>query len=82
MKFIFFYADKRQSLYKLVLSLLMEVTRHVQSTHNGKLVIFLQYIKKKLLQPLLCSAKHLDILWGSSQVHCYTCSLSEHLEQI
>ena len=39
-------ADKRQSFYKLVLSFLVEV----QNTQNRKLVIFLQYIRKKLLQ--------------------------------
>ena len=33
----------------------MEVVRHVQSNQNKKLVIFLEYIKKKLLQLLLCS---------------------------
>ena len=48
----FWHADKHQSFYKLVLSFLMEVTRHVQNTQYGKLVVFLQYIKKKLLQLL------------------------------
>ena len=33
----------------------MEVARHVQSTQNRKLVMFLQYIKKKVLQLFLCS---------------------------
>ena len=34
----------------------MEVAaRHVQNTQNKKLVIFLQYVKKKVLQMLLCS---------------------------
>ena len=32
----------------------MEVARHVQSTLNKKLVKFLQYIEKKVLQLLLC----------------------------
>ena len=35
----FLHADKRQSFYKL--TFLMEVVRHVQSTQNMKLVIFL-----------------------------------------
>ena len=48
---LFLHADKRQSFYKLVLSFLVEVTRHVQ---NRKLVIFLQHIKKKVSQLLLC----------------------------
>ena len=34
---------------------LMEVARYVQSTQNRKLVIFLQYLKKKVLQPFLFS---------------------------
>ena len=43
----FLRANKHQSFYKLALSFLMEVAR--------KLVIFLQYSKKKVLQLLLCS---------------------------
>ena len=55
MKLIFLHADKHQSFYKLALSFLIEVAGHVQSTQNRKLVIFLQYIKKKVSQLLLCS---------------------------
>ena len=51
----FLHADKHQNFYKLALSFLMEVARHVQSTQNRKLVKFLQYIKKKVMQLLLCS---------------------------
>ena len=51
----FLHADKHQSFYKLALSFLSEVTRHVQSTENRKLVIFLQYIKKKVSQLLFYS---------------------------
>ena len=51
----FLHANKHQSFYKLALSFLMEVARHVQSTQNRKLVMFLQYIKKKVLQLFLCS---------------------------
>ena len=51
----FLHADKHQSFDKLALSFLMEVTRHVQSTQNRKLVIFLQYIKKKVSKLLLRS---------------------------
>ena len=43
----FWHADNRQSFYKLVLSFLMEVARDVQNTQNRKLLIFLQYIRKK-----------------------------------
>ena len=39
----------------------------------GRLVIFLQYIKKKCL--FSCDAKHSDILRGSSHVCCYLLSL-------
>ena len=49
----FLPADKHQSFYKLALLYLMEVARHVQSTQDRKLVMFLQNIKKKLSQ-LFC----------------------------
>ena len=69
----FWHADKRQSFYKLVLSFLMEVARHVQNTQNRKLVIFLQYIKKNCRNCFVfyCDAKYSDISWGSSHVRCY-----------
>ena len=51
----FLHADKHHSFCKLALSFLKETARHVQSTQNRKLVIFLQYIKKNILQLLLCS---------------------------
>ena len=41
----FLHANKHQSFYKLALSFLMEVARHVQSTQNRKLVIFFQNIQ-------------------------------------
>ena len=41
------HADKHQNFYKLKLSMLMEVTRHVQGNQIKKLVIFYQYSKKK-----------------------------------
>ena len=73
----FWHADKRQSFYKLVLSFLMEVTRHVQNTQNRKLVIFLQYIKKNCHNCFVfyCDAKYLDILQGSVMfvVTCFSC---------
>ena len=75
----FWHADKRQSFYKLVLSFLMEVARHVQNTQNRKLVIFLQYIKKNCRNCFVfyCDAKHSDILWGSSHVCCYLLSTNQ-----
>ena len=66
----FWHADNRQSFYKLVLSFLMEVARHVQNTENRKLVVFLKYIKKNCGNCFVfdCDAKHSDILRGSSHV--------------
>ena len=45
----FLHSDKHLCFYKLALSFLMEVTRHVQSTGNKKLVLFLQNLKEKML---------------------------------
>ena len=63
----FLHAEEHQSFYKLVLSLFME---------NRKLVIFLQYIKKKMLQLLLCSIvmQNIQIFYKGS-VMFLTCSL-------
>ena len=44
----FLYADKHQSFYKLTLSFSTEVTRHVQSTQNRSLVIFLKYLQENM----------------------------------
>ena len=55
MEFISLHAVKHQRFYKLGLLFLMEVARYVQSTQNRNLVIFLQHIKKRVLQLLLCS---------------------------
>ena len=49
------YRDKHQGFCKLALLFLMQVARHVQSAQNRNLVIFLQYIKKKVSKRLLCS---------------------------
>ena len=43
----FLHVDKHWSFYKLTLLFLMEVALHVQSTQNRKLVMLLQYLKKK-----------------------------------
>ena len=70
----FWHADKRQSFYRLVFPFLVEVARHVENIQYRKLVIFLQYIKKKIVATNLCSIvmqKHSDILHGSSHVRCY-----------
>ena len=53
----------------LVLFFLVEVARHVQNTQNRKLVIFLQYIKKKLSQLLRA------VLWCKPVMFVVTCSL-------
>ena len=68
----FWHADKCQSFYKLVLSFLMEVVRHVQNIQNRKLVIFVQYIKKNLSQLLLM--QNLQIFSGGPVMFIVTCS--------
>ena len=62
MEFIFLHADKHHSFYKLALSFFMEVARFVQSNQK-KLVIFLQFIKKKEETAFVfyCDAKHSHI---------------------
>ena len=62
----FLHADKHQSFYKLTLSFLIGVARHVQSTQNRKFVIFLQYLKKKALQLLLYSIvmQNIQVFYG------------------
>ena len=47
MDFIFLHADKHQSFCKMALWILIVVARHVQSTQNRKLLIFLQHFNKK-----------------------------------
>ena len=42
----FLHADKHRTFYNF-LSFLVEVTRHVQSTQNRKLIMFMQYLKKE-----------------------------------
>ena len=54
----FWHADKSQSFYKLVLSFLMELSRHVQNTQNRKLVMFLQYIRKNVATALYSIVMH------------------------
>ena len=65
MQFIFLHAGKHHSFFKLALLFLVEVARHAQSTQKRKLVIFLQYIKKNVLQRLLCS-----IVMQNIQIFC------------
>ena len=69
----FLHADKCQSFHKLS-SFLMEVVRHVQNTQNKKLVI-LQYIKKKLLQLLLCFIvmQNIQIFYGGPIMFFVAC---------
>ena len=71
----FLHADKYQSFYKLALSFLMNLARHVQSAKNRKLVIFLRYIKKTLWQRLLCSIimQNIQIFYGSPVIFVVTC---------
>ena len=53
----------------------MKVARHVQATQNRKLVKFLQYIKKNVLQLLLCSIvmQNIQILYGVPVIFVVTC---------
>ena len=76
----FCLADKCQSFYKSILSL-MEVTRHVQNTQNRKLIIFLQYIKKNCGNCFVfyCDAKHSDILRGPV-IFVATCYASSDIQ--
>ena len=70
-------ADNYQSFYKVTLSFFMEVARHVQSNQNMKLVIFLQYIKKKLLQLLFHSIlmQNIEKFHGGPVMFVVTCLL-------
>ena len=69
----FWHADKCQSSYKLLLSFLIRVARHIQNNWNRKFVIFLQYSKENCFNHFVfyCYAKHSDILKGSSHFCCY-----------
>ena len=53
----------------------MEVARHVKSTQNRKLVIFLQCIKKKVSQLLLCSIviENIQLFNGGPLMFVVTC---------
>ena len=70
----FWYADKHQSFYQLVLSFLMVVARHVQNTQNRKLVTFLQYIKK-IVTTALCPIviQNIHIFYGGPVMFVVTC---------
>ena len=65
-------------LYKLALSVLTEMARHVQSTQNRKLVIFLQYIKKKMSQLHMFSIvmENIQIFYGGPVMFVATCSVA------
>ena len=66
MKLIFCMQINVKVLYNLALLFLMEVTRLIQSTQNRKLVIFLQYLKKKVSELLLRSVvmQNIQIFYG------------------
>ena len=70
------HVDKNQSFYKSTLSFSVEVARHIQSIQNRNLVMFLQYLKKKLTTAFVfyCDAKYSDFLRGVSHVLCYLLS--------
>ena len=67
-------AGIHQNFYKLTLSFLMKVARHVQSSQNRKLGNFLQYVKEKSIATAFefyCDTKHSEALRGVSHVRCY-----------
>ena len=68
-------ADEHQSYYKLALLFFMEVTGHAQSTQSRKLVILLQYTKKKLVKLLFCSIvmQNIQVFYGVSVMSIATC---------
>ena len=75
-RFHFLHADK-QSFNMLGLLFLIEVTRNAQSTQNRNLAMFLQCIKKKVLQLLLCSIvmQNIQIFYGNPVMFVNTCYL-------
>ena len=75
MQFVFLHADKHQGFNKFPLMFLMEVARQVRSTQNRWLATFLEYIKKKVSQLLLCSVvmQNIQILYGGSVMFIVTC---------
>ena len=74
MEINFWHADRLLCFYKLVLSLLMEVARHVQNTQNKKLVIFLQNIRKNVATAA-CSIvmQNIQIFYRGSVISDVTC---------
>ena len=68
------HPDKRQSLYKLVLSSLVEAARHLQNAQSRKLVIFLQYIRKNVATAL-CSIvmQNIQIFYRGPVMFVVTC---------
>ena len=74
MEFIFCMQINIKFLQVGIISFLIEIARHIQSTQNKKLVILVQYIKKKSVAiPFVfyCDAKYSGILQGSSHVRFY-----------
>ena len=72
---MYLHANKHQSFYKLTLLFLTEEVKHVQSTQDRKLVMFLQCIEKKLPQLLLCSVvmQNIQIFYGGPVMFVVTC---------
>ena len=53
----------------------MEVAKTVQSIQNRKLLIFLQYVKKKVSQVFSCSIviQNIEIFYGDPVMFYVTC---------
>ena len=63
----FIFASRYTSKFLKAGIILMELTRNVPSSQNRKLVICLQYLKKKVLQLLFCSIlmQNVQMFWGN-----------------
>ena len=58
-----------------IISFLIEMARHIQSTQNKKLVILVQYIKKKVSQFLLYSIamQNIQVFYRGPAMFVFTC---------
>ena len=85
MEFIFFHAEKQKFLQVGIkwLHFFVEGAGHVQSTQNRKFVIFLQDVKKKVLQVLLCSVvmQNIQIFYKGSFMFIVTGSSFENMSK-
>ena len=80
----FLYVEKHQSLlqvdlstlaikvsYKVILSLLMGMIKHFQSTQSNKFVTFLQYLKKEVRNGVHFYCMQINIKVSRSWHYCF-----------